>query len=316
MKRGVFDLLRRGFDNTVANWQVSLIRFLQAFLFLAIAVGALFVILVPVLVSVGIRVANIKTPADFESAVALLLSQWMLLVWIVLGLTVMLLLFMLVYSFVEAGCARVLVDADRIAGPELLGPRSRYRVFSLDRWLAGAKDGFWTVFWIYNGVWGLAGLVMLIPLLPTAALMVVFRNEPAVAVTAGCLGLAITVLFLILIGFVTSMWGSRAIVSWAAYRTGVAESMRIAWQAVKTDLGRHLLIALGLIVVAMAGSAFFSSFSMFAGLGESIGRNHTFLFMTLPLRLVGSLLNSAFSAAVGSWYLASYAALAIDAHRT
>lgn len=312
MQRGVFDLLRRGFDNTIANWQLSLIRFLEAFVFIAVAIGAAIAILAPVLVSVGIQITDIDTPDEIESAMALLLSRWMMLVWIVAGVTVLLLVFLLIHSFVEAGCARVLSDADRIAGPELMGSRSRYNVFSWERWLTGAKSGWWPVFWIYNAIWAVAGLFMLIPLVPTVLLILLFRHEEGLAVLTGCLGLLVSILFMFVVAIVAALWSNRAIVTWAIHHTGVAESMRIASAAIKRDLARHVLVALALMVVAMAGSMVFSSFGFMAGMGEAMGGGKSFMIMTLPLRLVGSVLNSAFSAVLGTWYVASYAALALD----
>lgn len=313
MKRGVFDLLRRGFDNTFANWQVSLIRFLEAFVFMAVTLGAVFVMLLPVFVSLGIRVTDVNTPEEFESIVTALTTKWVMLLWIFLGMSILLLLFVVIHAFVEAGCARVFVDADRVAGPEIMAARSRYRVFSWQRWVAGAKAGFWPVFWIYNAIWGVAALILLIPLLPTIAAMLAFRNEEGLAVAFGCLGLLVTLGLAILVALVCAVLTNRAIVSWAAHHTGAVESMRIGWQAIKADVPRHLLTALAIMVVGFAGSMFFSTFSMFAGIGESIGnRSDVFLMMTLPLRLFGSLLNSAFSSILGSWYIATYAALAVD----
>jgi hypothetical protein len=313
VKRGVFELRRRGLDNTIANWQLSLIRFLEAFVFVVIAIAGVFVILAPILVSIGIRLADLDTPEDVENAMSLLLTKWALLFWILAGVSVLLLVFILIHSFVVAGCARVSVDADRVAGPELMGARSRYDVFSMERWTAGGRAGWWSVFWIYNVAWGIAGLVMLIPLLPTLALVILFYEHEGVAVLSGCLGLLVTVMLMIVAGFVAGMWSNRSIVAWAAHHTGARESMRIAWQAMKGDFGRHLLVAMAVVVVAMAGSMFFASFSMFAGFGEGLGRGHdAFTIVTMPLRLAGSILNSAFSALLGTWYLASYAALATD----
>jgi hypothetical protein len=311
VRRGVFDLLRRGFDNTVANWQLSLIRFLEAFLFIAITIGAALVIVVPILLSIGIQITDLDTPDEIESAMMSLLTRWMMLIWIAAGITVLLLIFMLVHSFVEAGCARVVADADRIAGPELTGPRNRYRIFSMDRWLAAAKQGWWTVFWIYNGVWAVAGLFMLIPLVPTVIVIFAFRHEEGLAVLTGCLGLLVSILFMILVVIVAAIWSNRAIVTWAIHHTGIAESISIASAAIKRDLARHVLVALALMVVAMAGSMFLSSFSFFAGMAEALGSD-ALLMMTMPLRLVGSVLNSAFSAVVSTWWIASYAALALD----
>ena len=312
MKRGVIETLRRGVDNTIANWQLSAIRFGEMVLLTIISILAVIAMVVPILVSVGIHLADIKGPEDIESAVTSLLSKWVLLLWVLLGITVLLLVFVVIHSFVEAGCARVLVDGDRNAGPAVAGPRQRYRMFSGERWVSGAKSGWWNIFWIYNLAWGLGGLILLIPLIPVLALVLVFQENPAVAAGVGCVGLVVFMLFAIIVAVVMGMWTNRAIAQWAADQTGARATLRVAWRAVKSDLARHLLIALAIFVVAMAGSSFFASFSMFAAFGESLGRNASFNMITLPLRLVSSLLSSAFSALIASWYLASYSALAVE----
>jgi hypothetical protein len=315
MKRGVFDTIRRGVDNAVANWQLMLIRVVEMFVFAAIAVGAALAILVPLLVSIGIAVTDLDTPEDFESLLLTLAAKWVWLIWIFLGVAVLLLLFVMVHSFVEAGCARVAVDADRAAGPATDGPRSRYRVFSMQRWLAGGKDGWWTVFWIYNFAWGIAGLILLLPLIPTAVIMMIARETPPVLIASGCIGLAATFLLFIVVGIVTSMWTTRATTDWAIGRAGAADALSGAWAAMRADVGRHLLIALAVIVIAMAGSSFFASFSYLAAFGEMFHRTAVVQIFTIPLRLFGTLANWVFSAFVSNWYLAAYAALAVEARR-
>jgi hypothetical protein len=314
VKRGVFDVLRRGADDTVANWPLLLIRLGEMVLFGVLAIATAFVALVPILVSLGIEVSKLATPDDFENAALALMGKWVLLLWVVVAFLVLLLLFLLIHSFVEAGSARVYVDAERIAGPVVQGPRSRYRVFSMERWMAGGKEGWWAVFWIYNLGWGLAGLILMIPLLPTIAGMLWFRDRPPAALATGCIGLVFTGLLMMFVGAVTGMWVNRAINEWALRRTGARESLSIARKALRVDLGRHLLIFLAVFVVAMAGSSFFSVFSVFATFGEAVGSgNHgVFNLVTFPLRIFGSLLNAAFSVAVSAWYLASYAALAAE----
>lgn len=314
MKRGVFDILRRGLDNTLANWQVSLIRFVEAILFMAIFIGAVILMLVPVVVSLGLTVASFDAPDEIAAALETLASKWVLLIWVFLGITALLLVLMLVHSFIEAGCVRVLVDGERKAGPAIAGPRVRYRAFSLERFMAGAKDGWWTIFWIYNIVWGGAALILLIPLIPTIALMIIFRSQEGIAVAAGCLGLLVTMFFAILVTIVAGIWCNRAIVNWGARGCSARDAVSSASSEIRLDLGRHVLTAIALFVVTMAGSAFFASFSMFAGFGEAFGRGSNVLaVMMLPLRLAGSVLNSAFSAMIGSWFAASYAAIALDA---
>lgn len=313
MKRGVFDVLRRALDNTIANWPLILIRLGEMLLFGIMAIIAVIAAVAPILISVGIELSKINTIDDLEGAAFALMSRWILLVWILVAISALLLLFVAMHSFVEAGSARVYVDAERAAGSAVPGPRSRFRVFTMERWMSGAKDGWWTLFWIYNLAWGAAGLILLIPLLPTIAGMLLFREQPPAAVATGCVGLVLTGLLLIFVGAVTGMWINRSINEWAVRRSGARESLAIGWAAMRADLGRHLLIFIAVFVTAMAASSVFASFSFFAAFGDAFGSNHgMFNFFTFPLRIIGSLLNSVFSAILGAWYLASYSALATE----
>ncbi|HEX6099638.1 MAG TPA: hypothetical protein VF432_25210 [Thermoanaerobaculia bacterium] len=312
MKRDVFATLRRGVDNAVANWGLIVVRVVEVLALAGIAIAAALAVIVPVLVSIGITVTGISTPEDLEELILSLYARWVWMIWIFLGISVLLLVFVAIHSFVEAGCARVAVDADRAAGPAVDGPRSRYHVFSLQRWWAGAKDGWWTVFWIYNLAWGVAGLILLLPLVPTAVIMLMARDTPAMLIGTGCIGLTVTLLLFIVVGIVTSMWTARATVEWATTRAGAAAALSDAWAAIKADVGRHLLIALAVVVIAMAGSSFFATFSYFAAFGEMFHRSGVVQVFTIPLRLFGTLLNWGFSAFVSSWYLAAYGALAVE----
>lgn len=312
MKRGVFDILRRGADNTIGNWQLILIRIAEMLVLAVLTVLAVIVALVPILVSVGIELSNLTTIDDVEGALFSLMEKWILLIWIFVAISVLLLLFIAMHSFVVAGSARVYVDAERMAGPAMTGVRSRFRAFSMERWLAGGKDGWWTVFWIYNVAWGLAGLILLIPLLPTMLGVLMLHEKPPAAVTVGCAGLVITVLLMLIVGPLTGIWVNRSINDWAVHRFGTRESLAAGRAAMRTDFGRHLLIFIAVFVVSMAGASFFSSFSFFAAFGDIFGRHDGAFNVLFPLRIMGSVLNSIFSAVVSAWYLASYSALATE----
>jgi hypothetical protein len=312
MRRGVFDTLRRGLDNAVANWGLIVVRVVEVVTFAAISIAVALAALVPLLISIGIAVNDVRSLDDVEEFVLSLGEQWTWLLWILLGISVLMLVFVAMHAFVEAGCTRVAVDADRAAGPVTEGPRSRYRVFSLQRWFGGGKAGWWTVFWIYNLAWSVAGLILLIPLLPTLVVSLVVRDNPPVQIASSCIGLALTFMLFILVGIVTSMWTTRATANWALDGTGATASLSNAWTALKADVGRHLLIALAVVVIALAGSSFFASFSYFAAFGEMFHRATVTQLFTIPLRLLGTLCNWIFSAFVSSWYLGAYAALAVE----
>ncbi len=312
-KRGVFDVLRRGADNTIANWQLILIRFGEMLLFGILTVVTVIAALLPILVSVGIELSKITSPDDLANAAFALMEKWILLVWVVVAILALLLVLTAIHAFVEAGSARVYVDGERNAGPGLTGPRARFGVFSMERWLAGAKGGWWTLFWIYNVAWAAACMILLIPLLPTIAGMLLLRSQQGAAIAVGCAGLAVTALLLIVVGALTGMWINRSINEWATHGYGARESLAAGRAAIRVDFGRHLLILIAVFVVAMAGASFFSTFSFFAAFGDVFGGRHSGIhFSFAPIRLLGSLLNSVFSALVSAWYLASYSALATE----
>lgn len=315
MKRGVVDVLRRGLDNTLANWPLILIRLAETIVFVAMAFAAIVAIVLPVIGTIGVSTATLQSPEALEE----LLTDWRklgLLLLYVLGVTLFVLLAaMLLHSFVEAGSARVYVDGERLAGPELTGPRSRYRVFSVERWIAGGKDGWWTVFWMYNIAWGLAGLILLVPLLPTFVLMLVFGEAPEAAAVTGCLGMVVTMMLMFVVSIVVGIWTNRAIATWAVRRGGARDTLSAAWAAVRPDLGRHILVALAIFVVSMAGSSFFGSFSFIAAFAGSVGRSGLAQLFTLPIRMLASLASTAFGAAMAAWFLASFVGMSTESER-
>lgn len=310
VKRDVIDVLRRAFDNTLANWQTIVLRLAEKVVLGVIAVGAALAILVPFLVTIGLHMPD--SPEDALNLIVRLYESWVLILWIIVAVSLLLLVFIAVHSFVEAGCARIAVDADRAAGPAAQGPRARFRVFSMARWLAGAVEGWWRVFWIYNLAWGALSLLLFLPMIPTMILMLVLRDNEAGLVITGIVGLLMTLLLFIAIAIVAGVWTNRAIAEWAARRESARVALSVTWRALKVDFARHAAIALAVFVVSMAGSSFFAGFGAFATIGTTISQTAIVHFVTMPMRMVTWLLSSAFSAAVATWFLAAYAALAVE----
>jgi hypothetical protein len=310
VKRDVVDILRRAFDNTLANWQIIALRLAEKVVLGVIAVGAALAILVPFLVTIGLHIPD--SPEDLLALIVRLYESWLLILWIIVAVSLLLVVFIAVHSFVEAGCARIAIDADRAAGPAVQGPRARFRVFSMARWLAGATDGWWRVFWIYNLAWGALSLLLFIPMIPTMILMLVLRENEVRMIVTGIFGLTLTVMLFIAIAIVASVWTNRAIAECAAHGESARVALSVTWRALKVDFARHALIALAVFVVSMAGSSFFAGFGAFAAIGQTISQTALVNFVTMPMRMVTWLLSSAFSAAVATWFLAAYAALAVE----
>jgi hypothetical protein len=313
-KRALFDVLRRAVDNTIANWPLILIRIGEMIVFGVLAVITVIAAFVPILISVGVELTKLRDLEDLESAGYALMEKWPLLLWMVAAILVLMLIMVAVHAFVSAGCSRVNVDGERTAGASMTGPRARFRAFSMQRWMAGAKDGWWTLFWVYNITWSIAGFLMLIPVVPTGAAVLLLRDQEGFAIAIGCIGLVVTVMLMFLVTIYTAMWVARSVNEWAAHGFGIRASLSAGRAAIRTDLGRHLLIFIAVVVVSLAGSSFFSSFSFFAALGEIGSHRGPFEFdlFFMPLRLLGTLLNIAFSAVVSAWSMAAYASLAAE----
>lgn len=311
MKLTISDILRRGLDNTLANWQVIAIRIGEAILLALIVIAVAFLAIVPLLLGLGIT--SLNDPETLAAAiVGALASAWLVLLYAFAIIFVLVFIVMIVHSFIEAGCARVYIDGERAAGAAIDGDRARYRAFSFDRWWDGAKDGWWTIFWIYNLIWSVACLILLIPLLPTIATMFLFRDQEGVVACAGCFGLVAMVLLAIPVTIVAGVWTQKAIVVAMARDCGARDAVSTSWREVKLDFLRHVVVALALMAVSLVGSSLFGGISGALSFASPTPR---LMLALMPFRVVLWVLSTAFSAAVGGWMLASFAALSTPVGR-
>ncbi|HUP46482.1 MAG TPA: hypothetical protein VM779_13335 [Thermoanaerobaculia bacterium] len=309
MRHSVSELIRRGFVNTIANWPLLLIRIAESVLFVILAIAAVVAAIVPVVVSLGVQSASVGDPADAAAFIlGMLADRWVVIVYVIAVVTIMLVIFVAVHSFVEAGSARVYVDAETAAGAVPNAPRERFRAFTSERWLAGGKNDWWSVFWIYNLAWGVAGLILLAPLLAMLALMFAAREEPAAVVGITCVGLALFVVFFIAVAVITNIWCQKAIVVCVARTHRAVGALGEAWREFRADAGRHIGVALILFLLLIVGSGVFASLSAVANINDSLG----FQLALMPMQMVSSLVNSVFSAIVSAWFLACFAALAVE----
>src|SRR5205085_2425046 len=188
LKRNPFDVIRRGFENAMANWPVILLRIGEGLIMIGIVIAAVFAAVVPVVVAANVShfdTSSIDSASQFFAE--LIIEHWMLLLYLFLLSFVIFGLLIALHSFVEAGSARVYIDGERAPG---------FRAFAFDRWWAGGRRGWWPVFWIYNLAWSVGGLIILVPPVITIAAMLLVDANGA-RIVLGCAGLAFTVLLLI-----------------------------------------------------------------------------------------------------------------------
>ncbi|HEV7919714.1 MAG TPA: hypothetical protein VGR02_02870 [Thermoanaerobaculia bacterium] len=308
MKRSVTEVIRRGFESMLANWPVILLRLGEMLLLAAVTIALIIAILVPVLVSAGLsKIAWDDIDSAQEAVLAFLTANALLIIWILIAISIALLVFVAVHSFVEAGAAQVFLDADRRAGAAAEGPRSRFAAFSMERWMLGGRRGWWTAFWIYNLVWTIAGLILLIPLVLVLGIMLILGDAMA-SVILGCFVLVVVLFMAVVIAIITNLVAVKAILDSLAYSLNARDALRMAWREVKTDLGRHVAVVAVLMLVAFAVAGVFGS----ASLGFSFSRSLSWTLLFAPMRILLQLANSAVSAAIANWMLGSFAALVTE----
>jgi hypothetical protein len=300
------DALRRAFDNLVANWPLILIRVAETAVVIGCMIAALLITVLPILVAIGID--GFDDFRDAESITAFfegLMSRWALLGVAFVVLLVVAFLMFLLHAFVEAGVVRVYVDAERAAGPAP-APRERFAVFSGDRWLEGATSGWKRVFWIYNIIWGIWGLIVAVPVLFGGSLLLYFasvENLP-LALTTGCATLALFALIAIPTAIVANAWTQKAVVIGLDRGTAARESTRLASAEIRADLGAHAIVVVAVLIVSFVLSGAFN------GMSAMVRVDHSWMgFGFAPMQAVITILNACVSAATAGWMAAAFAAI-------
>lgn len=307
MKRNVTDVLRRGFDSTVANWPVIALRIAESLVFAAIIIASVIAAVIPAVVAAGLAkddIANSSDPASFVAS--WLIDHVMLFVWIFLLGFLILGVLIAIHSFVEGGSTQIYVDGERAAARRNSSARDAFGAFSIDRWLAGGAASWWRIFWLYNLAWSVGLVFVLVPLIITMIGMLAVSDTTA-RVVIGCAGVALAVLILIPVGIVTSIWCTKAITICVARALPAREALRLGWREFRTDLGRHLAVALILFVISMAVSSLVSVFSVPMSITEH--RIPTMALMFAPIRLVTGVVQGIVGAAIGSCLLACFVSM-------
>jgi hypothetical protein len=299
VKRPITEVLRRGLESALANWPLMALRIAENILFAILIIGSIIAAIVPLLVSIGLSAFNVEKPDETATAIGTALIEHLaVFLWIFVGALFLALLLVVIHSFVIAGCAQTFVDADRAERP---------KVFSMERWLSGGRHSTWTVFWIYNITYGTTLIPVLVPLILAVAVMLAFRDSQAMVLFAGCFGIAVAVFLFIIACVIAAIWSLKAIILAVERNLGASEAAKLAWAEAKADFGRHFAVAFILLVISFGGAATIGMFSVVFAMPSA---HNTFISLAFaPARVVISLLQSAFGAAVGMWMLASFASL-------
>jgi len=283
------------------------LRIAENIVFAVLIIASVIAAVVPLLVSIGLSAFDVQKPEETAAAVGTaLIAHLAVFLWIFFGAIVLVFLLLVVHSFVMAGCAQTFVDAER-AGGAGVAPRARLKVFSMERWLSGGKHSIWTVFWIYNITYGTTMIIVLVPLVIALAAMLAFHDQQAVLVCVGCFGIAAAAFLGVIACVVAAIWSLKAILLAVERNLGALDATKVAWAEAKADFGRHFAVAFILFVISFGGAMTIGMFSVFFSV--PVAHNAYMSLAFAPARMVISLFQSAFGAAIGMWMLASFAAL-------
>jgi hypothetical protein len=307
LKRSLPDVLRRGLDSTIANWSVIALRIAESVVFIAIVIASVIAAIVPAIVAAGLSKDDIVNSSDPAGAVIeWLIGHLMLFVWMFVLAFIVLGVLLAIHAFFEGGVAQIYVDAERNAKRHLGVGRDAFRAFSIDRWLAGGAASWWRIFWLYNWAWSVGLVFVLVPLVLTMGALILVSGTTGRIVVA-CVGIGIAILILIPVAIVVSIWCAKAITICVARSLPARESLRLAWRAVRDDLGRHLAVAVIAFVVSMAVNSVISTVSIPMTL--SAHQVPSFELFFTPVRLASGILQSMISAAVGLWLMACFVSM-------
>lgn len=313
MKRNITDVLRRGMLSTLANWPVILTRVVETIVLFGVMVVAAIGCIVPLFVSAGVKQWTLPSGNNpGEVVLAFLAEHASLFTYLFLFIAAITLVMVAIHSVVTAGATRIYVDAERAVpdAPELR--REQFAAFTMERWSAGARAAWLRVFWIYNGAWGLAGLIFLLPLMIVLALTAaaLAAENTAGTIAATCGGMALLVIVAMPLGLVTAMWAQKAIVVCVARGTSAPEALRSGWAETRADFLRHFVIFFLITLISAGASTVISgAFAPFSFPIHGGGLPAVFFG---PAQIVSFAAQSAVGSGIGLWLIASFAAMTGD----
>jgi len=286
---------------------VILLRIAESAVLIGVVIASIIVAIVPAVVAAGLSKDEIINSSDPAAAIVeWLIGHLMLFVWMFALAFIVLGVLLAIHAFVEGGATQIYVDAERNAKRLPAPGRDAFQAFSVDRWLAGGAASWWRIFWLYNWAWSVGLVFVLVPLMLTIGGLVLV-SDTAGRVAVGCAGVAIAIFVFIPVAIVVSIWCAKAITICVARSLSARESLRVAWSAIRTDLGRHLAVAVIAFVVSMAINSIVSAFSI----PMAISSRHlpSFDLLFTPVRLASSIVQSMISAGIGSWVIACFVSM-------
>lgn len=303
---GAIECVRRGLQAFIAIWPLFLVRLVETVMVLIVVVGGAVV----ALLSVGLHfeLSDFGAWADNPEG----LAEWVLsnvgtIAYLFVAVLILTGVALLIHSYFEAGVTSLYLNHFR-SGASIAWSDAWDR-FSLDAFTHAAVTRGWTVFLVYNIVWGVAGAVLLIPLGLMLVVLLVFRDAP-VAIAFTCLGLVVVTILGIVVSIVASIWGQVAVTISAGDKRGAVEASGLAGDLLRARLGVTVITAIIIYAVVFGFSSVFSTFNLgLNALAEVQGAE----YVAIAMQGVMFIVNSVVSTVLGLWSAAVWAAFVATA---
>jgi len=302
-----FTIIRRGIASTLANWPLLFVQFAELVILVIVMLGGL----VAAIAAVGLSVdwdaiRDIGSPGSNPGAIAEAAAQWLVAnstAAAMIGIVVFVLfgIVCLIHSYFQAGVTGVFVEHERRG--ETWSWREGWQRFQLQRVIDNALARGWRVFWVYNIVWSVAGLFLLVPLIVILAIVLIIGENGAALVVA-CCGMLFVLLFGIVLAIITGVWAQVAITICVGTPRGAVESSSAAGDLIRARLGAVVVVML----IFVAASIGVSTVSSTMGLAfDSAGLMPGGDLLVLPLRIAFTFVSSLASSVLGLCLAACFA---------
>jgi hypothetical protein len=226
--------------------------------------------------------------------------------WIGLAILIVFGVATLIHSYFQAGITGVFVEYERRGAT--WGWREAWARFELQTVTQFALTRGWRTFWIYNVVWGVSGLFLLVPLVLILA-VVLMIGEGAAALVVACCGIALAAVFGIILAIVAGAWAQLAITIGIATPRGAVAASSAAGDLIRARAGAVVVIML----VFFAASIGISTVSSTMGLAfDSAALLPGGDLLALPLRIAFTFVSSLASSVLGLCLASCFAILVLE----
>lgn len=302
-----FTIIRRGVASTLANWPLLFVQFAEFVIMVIVMIGGL----VAAIVALGISIdwdalRSFGSPGSEPGAIAEAVSRWLVsnaMAAAMIGIVVFVLfgVVTLIHSYFQAGVTGVFVEYERRG--EIWSWKEGWERFRLQQVIDHAVSRGWRVFWIYNIVWSVAALFLLVPLIVILALMLIIGKGSAALVVA-CCGLLVVFVVGILLAIVAGAWAQVAITIGVATPRGAVESSSAAGDLIRARAAAVVIV----LLVMIAASIGVSTVSSTMGLAfDSVRLVPAGDILAIPLRISFSVVSSLASSVVSLCLAACFA---------